>query len=95
MDNRYFSYGCPPLMQDGRFLTNHVRFNVFDQFVRTMNQIGTDAQYRKFLQTKGNSILEKERATLLQNNTCNVIGKCVPLSGEATNVLPCSTCYKQ
>jgi hypothetical protein len=95
MDNRYFSYGCPPLMQDGRFLTNHVRFNVFDQFVRNMNQIGTDAEYRKFLQTKGNSIIEKEKATLLKNNTCNVNGKCVPLSGAATNVLPCSTCYKQ
>ena len=95
MDNRYFSYGCPPLMQDGRFLTNYVRFKVFDQFIRNLNEVGTDSDYRRFLQSKGNTIIEKERASLIQNNTCKVDGKCVPLSGKPTNVLPCGTCYKQ
>jgi hypothetical protein len=95
MDNRYFANGCPPLMSDGRFITNHLRYNVFDQFIRNMNDIGSNHEYRHFLQNNANQILNKERKTLVENNTCNVNGKCVPVSGKATNLLPCSTCYTQ
>jgi hypothetical protein len=98
MDNRYWSYGCPPLMQDGRFLTNYVRYKVFDQFIRNMNEIGSNHDYRHFLQNNGDKILNKERQALVENNTCQVNGKCAPLSGKGIggkmNVLPCSTCYK-
>ena len=102
MDNRYWSYGCPPLMQDGRFLTNHVRFNVFDQFIRNINDIGSTHEYRSFLQNNGANILKLERESMIKNNTCEVNGRCLPLSGEgikingekSLNVLPCSTCYK-
>ena len=101
MDNRYWSNGCPPLMQDGRFLTNYVRFNVFDQFIRNLNEIGSVHEYRSFLQSNGGDILKLERESLIKNNTCNVNGKCLPLSGEGIklngkktlNVLPCATCY--
>ena len=97
MDNRYWSFGCPPLMSDGRFITNHVRFNVFDQFIRNMNEIPDGASYRHFLQNNGEQILNKERQALVKNNICNVNGRCLPLSGNAKkmNVLPCSTCYGQ
>jgi len=101
MDNRYWSNGCPALMSDGRFLTNHIRFNVFDQFVRNLNEIGSTHEYRNFLQTNGGDIIKLERESLIKNNTCEVNGRCLPLSGEgikingqkSLNVLPCSTCY--
>ena len=96
MDNRYWSQGCPALMQDGRFISNYVRSNVFDQFVRNVNEIKSAHDYRLFLQQNGDSILNKERAYLVKNNTCNINGKCVPLSGkEPLNVLPCGSCYEQ
>ena len=101
MDNRYWSNGCPPLMQDGRFLTNHIRFSVFDQFIRNINEINSTHEYRAFLQSKGGDIIKLERESLIKNNTCEVNGRCLPLSGDGVkingqkslNVLPCSTCY--
>ena len=39
MDNRYFKYGCPPLMNDGRFISNYIRSSTFDQYVRNLNNI--------------------------------------------------------
>jgi hypothetical protein len=93
MDNRYWSYGCPSLMQDGKFITNYVRGKVFDQYIRNMNQIGGTHDFRNFLQNRGSEILKLERETLIKNNTCQVNGKCVPLSGTPKNVLPCGTCY--
>ena len=96
MDNRYWSHGCPALMQDGRFITNYVRSNVFDQFVRNVNEIQSSHEYRLFLQQNGDSILNKERAYLVKNNSCNINGKCAPLSGkEPHNVIPCGSCYEQ
>ena len=94
MDNRYFNHGCPALMQDGRFITNYIRGNVFDQFIRNVNDVKTSAEYRQFLQKEGDNILNRERAYLVKNNTCSVNGKCLPLSGKGKlNVVPCSTCY--
>jgi hypothetical protein len=93
MDNRHWSYGCPALMQDGRHLTNHVKFNVFDQYIRTLNEIDSAHTYRTFLQQNGDQILNKERAALTKLNTCSVTGQCLPLSGAGNqNTLPCKTC---
>jgi len=62
-----------------------------------MNEITDGAGYRHFLQTNGEQILNKERQSLVKNNTCNVNGRCLPLSGneKKMNVLPCSKCYEQ
>ena len=93
MDNRYFNHGCPALMQDGRFITNYIRGNVFDQFIRNVNEIKTGAEYRAYLQTQGDNIMNKERAYLMKNNSCSINGKCVKISGKAPfNVLPCASC---
>jgi len=94
-DNRYWSNNCPALMSDGRFITNYVRYNVFDQMVRNVNEISNNHDYRHFLQNNGDQILNKERQALVKNNTCAVNGKCLPLSGKANNVLPCSSCYEK
>ena len=80
MDNRYWSNGCPALMQDGRFLTNYVRTSIIDQVLRDVNNIKSSSEYRLFLQNNTESIIIKERENLLKDNTCNVDGRCVKLS---------------
>ena len=37
MDNRYYNYGCPAIMHDGRFITNYVRGRVVDQIIKHLN----------------------------------------------------------
>ena len=93
MDNRYYGYNCPPLMNDGRFLTSYVRSKVFDQYIRNLNAVTNNHSYRLFLQKNAEQIMNKEVKVLIENNTCKVDGKCVSLSGKVSNVLPCSTCY--
>ena len=43
MDNRYHTYGCPELMQDGRFLTNFTPKRTFEQMIRKVNDIESSA----------------------------------------------------
>ena len=83
MDNRYFHYKCPPLMQDARFITNYTKNSTFEQFIRNVNQIESAQEYKQFLQENGDTIINRERAYLENINTCAVHGKCVPLSGIA------------
>ena len=82
MDNRYWSNGCPALMQDGRFITNYVRTNIIDQVLREMNSIKSSSDYRLFLQKNGDTIINNERNNLIKNNSCDVNGKCVKLSNN-------------
>ena len=81
MDNRYYKYNCPPLMNDGRFLTSYVRGRVFDQYIRNVNEIGSGNDYKNFLQMNGDSILNNLKAYHRQNNTCKIEGMCLPMSG--------------
>ena len=83
MDNRYFHYKCPPLMQDARFITNYTKNSTFEQFIRNVNQIESAQEYKQFLQQTGDTIINRERAYLESINTCAVHGKCVPLAGGA------------
>jgi len=103
MDNRYWSNGCPALMQDGRFITNYVRANIIDQMIKNVNNINSSHDYRLFLQKNGDSIINKERDFIIKNNTCEVTGKCLNLSNNSLyygisyddppqNVIPSSTC---
>jgi hypothetical protein len=82
MDNRYWSNGCPALMQDGRFITNYVRTNIIDQVLKDMNAIKSSSDYRLFLQKNGDTIINNERNNLIKNNTCDINGKCVKLSNN-------------
>jgi hypothetical protein len=85
MDNRYFKNGCPPLMQDSRFITNYMESRVFEQFIRNVNKIDSAQDYKKFLQTHGDTIMNRERAYIESQSTCSVHGKCVPLSGKCAH----------
>jgi hypothetical protein len=82
MDNRYWSNGCPALMQDGRFISNYVKPNIIDQVFRDANGIKSSNEYRLFLQNNAESIINKERDYLLTNNTCNIDGRCLKLSNN-------------
>lgn len=97
MDNRYFNYQCPPLMQDGRFITNYMESRVFEQVIRNVNKIDSAQDYKRFLQINGDTIMNRERAYIEGLNTCSVNGKCVPLAKSAFNGVvgeSCSTCKK-
>ena len=82
MDNRYYSYNCPPLMSDGRFLTSYVRSKVFDQYIRNINNIDSSQDYKLFLQNNGDQILNNLKSYLRENNTCQIEGKCLPVSSS-------------
>ncbi len=88
MDNRYYNYNCPPLMNDGRFISNYVRSSTFDQYIRNFSNINNATEYRHYLQNNGNQITNNIKAYLHQNNTCSVEGKCLPLSGPTTPIGP-------
>lgn len=81
MDNRYYKYNCPPLMNDGRFISTYVRSRVFDQYIRNVNELDNSNDYRHFLQNNGNQILNNLKAFHRENSLCKIEGKCLPLSG--------------
>jgi hypothetical protein len=97
MDNRYYKYGCPALMQDQRFLTNYTRGRVFDQMIRKINSINSSQDYKLFLQQNSETILNKEYNALIKYNTCCVNGKCVKLSNinKFHNIQHSCGCDKQ
>jgi len=80
MDNRYFKYKCPPLMQDARFITNYTESRIFEQYIRNVNKIDSAQEYKRFLQSNGELIMNREKDYQQRMNTCGVNGKCVPLS---------------
>ncbi len=81
MDNRYFKDNCPPLMQDGRFITNYTESRVFEQMIRNVNKIESAQDYKHFLQNNAKTIIQREREEVEKSNMCQVNGQCVPLSG--------------
>lgn len=87
MDNRYYNYNCPPLMNDGRFINNYVRSSTFDQYVRNVNEINNAVEYRHYLQNNGYEIMNNIKAYLRQSNTCSVEGKCLPMTGPTTPII--------
>ncbi len=80
MDNRYYSYGCPALMQDARFITNYIDSRIFEQTIRGINKIKTAQEYRQFLQDKAETLMEKERKITETLNSCSLGNTCMPLS---------------
>lgn len=80
MDSRHWKQGCPALMSDGRFVTNYMDNDVFNQTIKKMNKIGNSHEYREFLQKNAETIIKRETESFLKKCSCNTEGKCVPLS---------------
>jgi hypothetical protein len=68
MDN-YFK-GCPPRMNDGRFLQDFRQANTREQYIKTINGIVRDDDYRMFLQQNGEQIMDKEWGVLRKTQSC-------------------------
>ena len=69
MDN-YFQ-NCPPMMEDqGRHLTDFKTATRRNEYIKYINDIWRDDQYRLFLQLNGGKILDNEWAWHKKNNSC-------------------------
>jgi len=82
MDNRYYNYGCPPLMNDGRFISNFIRSSTHDQKIRIINNIYSAHEYRNYIQNNGSSLINNIKSYLHENNKCSIEGRCLPMSGS-------------
>jgi hypothetical protein len=71
MNNKYWSNGCPGLMEDSRFTTNYYNNTMFNQQIRHLNKVDNNHQYRALLQKNATKILDKERQFFIKNYTCN------------------------
>lgn len=58
MDN--FFKNCPAKMEDGRHITDYQSQTRRDEYIKFMNNIYRDDQYRLFLQSNGKDIMNKE-----------------------------------
>jgi hypothetical protein len=69
MDN--FFKTCPPMMEDqGRHLGDFKSSTRRNEYIKYINGIWRDDQYRLFLQTNGREILDREWNYQRQNNSC-------------------------
>jgi len=68
MDNYY--KGCPPKMSDGRFLTDYRTAGTREQYIKTINGFVRDDEYRMFLQTNADRIIDRERHYIKVKNSC-------------------------
>ena len=89
MDNRYFQYNSPALMSDGRFITNYLPDRTVEQYIRHINNIDSAQDYRLFLQTHGDTIMNREREIMTKLNTGSVNGNCL-----SVNDMPYETIVK-
>lgn len=72
MDNRFWPYGCPAKMADGRFTTNYQNPRVFNEKIREINNIKTSCEFRKFLQNNGGKLMDNENKYLNNCWMCQV-----------------------
>jgi hypothetical protein len=71
MDN-YF-HNCPPMMEDqGRPLSDFKSSTRRNEYIKYINDIWRDDEYRLFLQKNGKEIMDREFAYHKQNNSCFV-----------------------
>ena len=73
MDNRSYTCNCPPLMQDGRFISSYIRGRTVDQLIRKITNLDSAQDYKLYLQQNTNKILSNLNVSLRENNVCNNI----------------------
>lgn len=70
MDN-YFK-NCPAMMEDGQFLTDYQTATRRNEYIKYLNGIYRDDQYRLFLQQNANTFMNNEWEWNKTNNRCFV-----------------------
>jgi len=68
MDN--FNKNCPPRMDDGRFTTNYKSDSSTNEYIKYIHGITRDDDYRLFLQTNAEQLMDSEWSYLKKNNSC-------------------------
>jgi hypothetical protein len=68
MDNYYKN--CPAKMDDGRFITNWKTASCYNEYIKYMNGIVRDDDYRLFLQMNADKIMDSEWMYLKKNDSC-------------------------
>ena len=69
MDN--FFQNCPPMMEDGgRHLGDYKTATRRNEYIKYVNDIWRDDQYRLFLQLNAKKIMDRECAWHQKNNRC-------------------------
>ncbi|CAH6421770.1 Hypothetical protein KVN_LOCUS456 [uncultured virus] len=69
MDNFY--QNCPAVMNDGRFLRDFQNETKRNDYIKNLNGMWRDDQYRFFLQQNGNKIMDREWQYYKKNNYCH------------------------
>lgn len=67
---------CPAYMNDGRFITKHVKELNLDQYIRNLNNLEDIYEYKNFLQINTNKILENEIKYYENMYKCDVCNSC-------------------
>jgi hypothetical protein len=68
MDNYYTN--CPAKMDDGRFITNYKSSTCNNEYIKYVNGITRDDEYRLFLQLNATKMMDSEWIYLKQNDSC-------------------------
>jgi hypothetical protein len=68
MDNFYCN--CPPMMNDGRFLTNYKSAWSNNEYIKYVNGIVRNDDYRLFLQMNADKILNSEFIYMKGHDSC-------------------------
>lgn len=63
--------GCPPKMNDARFLADYRTPTVREQFNKSINGITRDDDYRLFLQQNAERIMDTEWVYYRKTNSCS------------------------
>lgn len=68
MDNFYKD--CPARMDDSRFLTDYRTANTREQNIKMINGFVNDDEYRMFMQTNGETIMDRQWNSIKISNVC-------------------------
>jgi hypothetical protein len=68
MDNYYKN--CPAKMDDGRFTTNYKTSSCINEYIKYVNGITRDDDYRLFLQMNADKLMNIEWDHLKKNDSC-------------------------
>ena len=73
-DNQFYTFGCPALMNDGRFVTSYVSNQTLVDSLKLANGLDPcmydNNDFRLFLQRNASKIMNKERQYLFKNYYC-------------------------
>lgn len=75
MVDNYFK-SCPPVMSDGRIFTDYRTSVRTNEYIKHINGIERDDEYRIFLQTNAQRIMDEQWKYLRENKSC-WINECV------------------